>query len=107
MINQLSSEQVVNDFLNKMLTDAGMDTTSPEVREQMMNDLKNRLEERFFATILSNLSEEKVTELRELTEKGADQDKMGQFITGNIPNADELFAQSMLSFRDTYLGVTA
>ena len=106
MLTELSSQQVVNDFINKMLTDAGMDNISPEVREQMSNDLKNRLEDRFFATILANLdSEDKITVFREITESG-DPEKMSQFISTNMPNADELFAQAMMTFRDVYLGLS-
>ena len=56
MLTELSSQQVVDDFLNKVLTDAGMYNVSPEVRSQMFNDLKNRLEDRFLATILANLN---------------------------------------------------
>ena len=31
---------------------------------------------------------------------------MNQFISAHVPNAQELFAQAMMSFRDTYLGIT-
>ena len=107
MLTELSSQQVVNDFLNKMLTDAGMDNISPEVRGQMLNDLRNRLEDRFFATILSNLNEEQITAFREIIEGQNDgSDKMDKFISTNIPNAAEVFSQAMMTFRDVYLGVS-
>ena len=51
----------------------------PEVREQMMNDLKNRLEDRFIATILANLNDEQATAFREIAEAGGDSEKMNQF----------------------------
>lgn len=106
MLTELSSEQVVKDFINKMLTDAGMDNISADVREQMSNDLRNRLEDRFFATILASLdNEEKITAFREITE-GGNQEKMNQFISENVPNADEVFAQAMLTFRNVYLGLS-
>jgi|SRR3989344_4979771 len=106
MLTELSSQQVVDDFLNKVLTDAGMDNVSPEVRSQMFNDLKNRLEDRFLATILANLNEDQITSFREITESGGNQEKMNDFISANLTNAPELFAQAMMSFRDTYLGIT-
>ncbi|MEK7140705.1 MAG: DUF5663 domain-containing protein [Patescibacteria group bacterium] len=105
MLTELSSKQVVDDFLNKMLTDTGMDNVSPEVREQMFNDLKNRLEDRFLATILANLQEDQITTFREISEANGDSVKMSQFISANLPNANELFAQAMMTFRDVYLGV--
>ncbi len=106
MLTELSSQQVVNDFLNKMLIDAGMDNVSPEVHDQMFNDLRNRLEDRFLATILSNLDEDKITEFREIAEAGGDSEKMGQFLATNLPNSSELFAGAMMSFRDVYLGIS-
>ena len=105
MLTELSAEQVTNNFLNKLLEDAGMDNVSADVRQQMFTDLKNRLEDRFLATIIANLQEEQITTFRELLENGGDADKINQFLSINLPNANELFAQSMLSFRDTYLGL--
>ncbi len=70
----------------------------------MFNDLRNRLEDKFFTTIIANLSEEKISEFRQVTET-EDQEKVSQFITTNLPNASELFAGAMMSFRDVYLGV--
>ncbi|MEK7569419.1 MAG: DUF5663 domain-containing protein [Patescibacteria group bacterium] len=104
MLTELSSQKVIDEFLNKMLSEAGMDNVSPEVRSQMFADLKNRLEDRFLATVVSNLDENKLTSFREITE-GGDQEKVNQFISTNFPNAQELFSQAMMSFRDTYLGI--
>lgn len=106
MLTELSSHQVVNDFLNKMLTDAGMNNVSPEVRDQMFSDLRNRLEERFFATVVSNLNDGQISTFREIVEAGGDSAKMNKFLSTNLPNSNELFSQAMLSFRDVYLGVS-
>ena len=106
MLTQLSSQQVIDEFLNKILTESGMDNVSPEVRAQMFNDLKNRLEDRFLATVISVLNEEDLAQFRGIVESGGDQEKMNQFISAHVPNAQELFAQAMMSFRDTYLGIT-
>lgn len=103
---ELTFAKVVDDFLNLLLEEAGMDGIAPEVRTQMHTDLKKRLNERFFATAISALPESKVTELRELTERGASGDDIEKFIDSNIPNAQEIFSAAMLSFRNDYLGLS-
>ena len=60
--------QVVDDFLNLLLDEGGMDTVSVEVRAQMLVDLRKRLNERLFATVIANLSDEQISEFRALSE---------------------------------------
>ena len=102
---RLSFAQVVDDFLNLLLDEGGMDTVSPEVRAQMLSDLRVRLNERLFVTAISNLSDDKVTELRKLTEGVPSGEAIEKFIDGNIPDAQEIFAGAMLTFRNDYLGL--
>ena len=102
---QLTFAQVVDDFLNLLLDEGGMDTVSPEVRAQMLNDLRVRLNERLFVTAISNMSDKRVTELRKLTEGGATGEAVEKFIDKNIPGAQEIFAGAMMTFRNDYLGI--
>lgn len=102
---QLTSNQVIEDFLQKLLEEAGMDTASPEVREQMFKDLKLRLNDRLFGTVIANLIDEKLTEFRQITEKEISEEELQKFIDANIPNAQEVFAQAMTDFRKDYLGL--
>lgn len=103
--SQLTFTQVVDDFLNLLLDEGGMDTVSVEVRAQMLNDLRVRLNERLFTTVITNLSDEKVTEFRTLSEKGASGEELEKFIDQNIPNTQEIFAGAFLTFRNDYLGI--
>jgi hypothetical protein len=107
MLKELSAEQYVNDFLEALLDEAGMDTMSVEVREQMLKDLHARLQDRFFGDVVINLSESDLTEFRTMTDSGASQEKLEKFIEEHIPNAPEVFAKSMMTFRNDYLGVNA
>lgn len=105
MITKFSNEAFINDFLNTMLKDAGMTDLDPEVEAQMMDDLRSRLQERFFATVVKNLSEEQLNELIKLDSKKASESEIEQFIGKNISNPSEVFAQAMMNFRADYLGV--
>lgn len=102
---QLTSAQLMDDFVRSLLEESGMDDVSPEVKEQMSLSLKARLNDRLFATVLMNLPEDKVTKLREMTESGEAGEGLQKFIDTNLPNASELFSQAMLGFRNDYLGL--
>lgn len=102
---QLTFTQVVDDFLNRLLDEGGMDTVSVEVRAQMLRDLRVRLNERLFATVISNMPEEKITEFRTLSEKKASGEELEKFIDKNIPDSQEIFAGAFLTFRNDYLGL--
>ena len=106
MNSQLAFSKVLEDFLNLLLDEGGMDTVAPEVRSQMHADLQKRLNERFFATMISVLPEAKVTELRELSATDTTGEAMEKFIQENIPQAQEIFSEAMITFRKDYLGLT-
>jgi len=102
---EITSAQYIEDFLKGLLEEAGMDTASPEVYAQMLTDLRARLNDRLFSTIIMNLNEGKLTEFREMAEKGADGETLQKFIDDNVSDAQNLFAQAMLNFRKDYLGL--
>ena len=101
----LTSAQYVEDFLQQLLTEAGMDTVSPEVKAQMLTDLRARLQDRLFGTIVMNLTDGKLTEFREMIENSGAQEDLEKFVDANVPNAAEVFAQAMVTFRKDYLGL--
>ena len=101
----LTSAQYVEDFLQALLTEAGMDTVSAEVKAQMLIDLRARLQDRLFGTIVMNLTDGKLTEFREMVENGGAQADLEKFVDENVPNAAEVFAQAMVTFRKDYLGL--
>jgi hypothetical protein len=100
----MSSAQVIQDFLKSLLTEAGMDDLTPDVRAQMMQDLEARLQDRFFGALLTQLTDEELTQFRELQEKGEPQEKLEQFISDHLANPTEFLAGVMEQFRNDYLG---
>lgn len=104
MLAQLSAQQYVNDFLGALLDEAGMDM-SVEVRQQMLKDLHARLQDRFFGQVVISLSDSDLTQFRKMSESGASQEEMEKFIQSHVPNAPEVFASAMASFRNDYLGL--
>ncbi len=105
MLPQLTSAQYIEDFINQLLTDAGMDSVSPEVKAQMLTDLRARIQDKLFGTVIMQLSDDEVTLFRKLTESNPKPEVLESFIDAHIPNAPEVFAQAMLTFRNDYLGL--
>lgn len=98
MDSQLTFTQVVDNFLNLLLDEGGMTTMSPEVREQMLNDLRLRLNEKIFALILSRLDDAKVTEFRKLVEEKSSGEAIEKFIDSNIPDAQDFLLKPLWLF---------
>ena len=105
MLTQFSTAQLFEDFLNQLLTDAGMDTVSAEVRQQMLSDLRARLENRLLGTIVMHLPEAEISNFNKLVEDPGAEEKVAKFIDEKVPDSSELFATAMLSFRNDYLGL--
>lgn len=82
-----------------------MDKLAAPVQEQMLSDLYARLEDWLFGQIIDALSDDDLTQFRELMENKASQEQLEEFLEKKIPNAKEIFSKAMLDFRKSYLGL--
>ncbi len=91
-------------FAEKILAEKGVNelTLEPEVMEQMKNDLISRLEDRINAVALIAVPPDKLAEFEQLLDSNS-LEKMQSFLALNVPNIQELIAQELLLFRETYL----
>jgi len=102
-IKNQNVEQMMNDFINKLVVEAGMDKdVDEEVLAQLKNDLKNRLEDRINAAILSQIPENKLEEFEKLIDTGNEETTQA-FCSENIPNLNELIASEFMGFRNRYI----
>jgi len=97
-------ENNVRVFLQELLKDAGQTNLSPELEEQMIQDLNSRLESRLILTAMENLSPEQQDELGKMAEENVDPKSMESFIKTNVADWEKVFSRVLLEFRDTYLG---
>lgn len=100
------SEDIIRDFVNKILEEKGVLEMEKEVVDQMRKDLTDRLETRINASILENIPKDKLDEFEALLDSDEDA-KIQEFISNNIPDLDALIASTMVSFRNIYFGVAA
>lgn len=92
-------------FLERMLDDGGMKDLEAEVREQMLADLRSRLQNALFATVVMKLPEAELPAFNALIERNAPSTQLQEFIRERISNLDDVIAQAMLEFRKQYVKV--
>ncbi|MDP3795360.1 MAG: DUF5663 domain-containing protein [bacterium] len=92
------------EFLERLLGEKDLSDVDPEVRAQMKNDLRERLEDRINAAILAKMPTDKLEEFERLLEN-TDPGEVQSFCQTHVPNLPEVVAEAMLGFRQTYLNI--
>ncbi len=105
--NQLVIPNDIRAFLEGLLDDTNMSTLDSQVREEMIKELFARLDNYMTSSIVENLKEEDMEEFIKMGSEGKGKEEIEKFITDKIPNAQEVFSQAMIDFRDMYLGNVA
>jgi len=101
--NTQNVNEMVEQFINQLVVEAGMNKDLEEgVFDQLKKDLKERLENRINAIMLSQIPENKLAEFEKLLD-GGDENATQAFCSDNIPNLAELIAAEFLSFRKRYI----
>jgi len=103
MANTFVEPASVTVFLQRMLDDGGMKDVEPEIKNQMLNDLRARLENKLFATMVMKLPEVDLPALDQLITAQAGPQQIQQFLRQRIPNLEEIVAEAMLEFRKEYV----
>lgn len=95
---------VISDFLEQIVAKGGGASIDPEVKAQMVEDLRHRLENIIFATLLKALPPEQLPAFETLVAKPATQPEIETFLRAHIKNLDGLIAETLVSFQAMYLG---
>ena len=93
----------IKKFLQGLLVEANLGGLEPQLEEELLRDLNVRLEDRLVLTAASKLTAEKQDEFKNMTDKGVPQDEVEKFLRENVPNIEQVFAESMNEFREIYL----
>lgn len=104
MSNEIQNmDEMMIQFIDQLIKDAKMDEALEEsTLVGLKKDLKERLENRIKATILSQVPESKLEEFEKALDSG--DDKITQkFCMENITNFPELLAAEFLNFRNRYV----
>ena len=90
-------------FVDELLAAQGIEGVDPEVREQLVEDLTTRLNDRLEAAMVAELPEDKLPELERLLDHGNNEVELQKFFADNIPNLPALLARELAAFRQDYL----
>lgn len=90
-------------FFDKLLDEAGFGGVSSELKKAMIQDLSLRLETWLFQDLKKHLKEKELQQLEELISQGASQQELQGFLVKTIPDCQNIIAQSILDFKDTFL----
>ncbi len=90
-------------FLYEMQKEIGIDIPDIEVRRQMIYELYERLNVYLQTLISEVLSDEKMEEYAQLLEKATTQEEVQSWLKAHVPDMENLMAQGLMQFRQTYL----
>ena len=93
-------------FVNGILDDKQLPGVDGEVREQLATDLKQRLLDQINRAVIDALPEDKLSELDAMMDRPdlSEQD-VQSFIASSGIDVKRITVETMLRFRDLYLGV--
>ena len=99
------NQSEIDTFIDNLITDKNLSGLTPEGREQIASELKDALIEQINRAVLNNLSDEKLDELNDLLDKGGmDDEKMHDFIMNSGVDVPKVTTETLLYFRNFYLG---
>ena len=101
----MDTNQAMQDFVNKLVDEKNYEDLDPEVREQIVKDVNERLENTINAKVVAALSDEQITEFEALLDKNASSEEVLAFIGKSIPNGEEFLTQVLVDFKKSYLGL--
>lgn len=97
--------QKIDEFIESILDEKGITDIEPDVRSELVEDMKKRLLDQINKAAIMKLSEEKAAELATLVDDpNFTNEKMAEFMQNSGVNLAEVTLETMLQFRSLYLG---
>jgi hypothetical protein len=94
-------------FVDRLLAEKGLvGSMEEEILDQMKQDLESRVEDRINAEMLAALPADRVEDFEALVNKDASNpDEIHSYLKEHVPGFDEVIANALMSFRNTYLNL--
>lgn len=103
-INQIPHD--LQDFLSGIISEAGI-TVDEQTHNQILKELYVQLDNYILSTIVEELPGDKLEEFTKMAEEGKAREEMEKYLMDNIPNSQEVFARTLVDFKNLYLGNVA
>ena len=91
-------------FIGEMLDAKKLEGLDDEVRQQLAQDLQTRLIDQIDQAIIEHMPEDKVDGLNELLDRDAPEDEVHAYVASSGVDAQGVTLETMLRFRDLYIG---
>ena len=99
----LSGEDMLNDFIDRLVAEMRATNVEPEVLAQLKKDMRESLDQQINTAIMENLPKRKIKKFDKMLDKGADDKKFQAFLMKNIPNFDAIMNATLSDFRQQYI----
>lgn len=100
--NKTGKSEVISQFVDRLVEEKALENVNLEVMGQIKEDLTDRIEDRINAVILANMPPSLLEEFDKILDSD-DEEKIQIFCQSNIPELDNIIANELMSFRNTYL----
>lgn len=91
-------------FLESLLDEVHMEYVDEKQKEEMLSQLYARLDYFLTAKIIDSLSDADLETFTQMNEQAKSREEIEGFIMEKIPNAQEVFKNAFLEFRELYVG---
>ncbi|EKD46934.1 MAG: hypothetical protein ACD_67C00010G0001 [uncultured bacterium] len=102
MENKKTTIGQLENFVEQLISEKGLEYLDSEVLTQIKSDLISRIEDRINVVILANMPPEKLDYFEKLLDQ-AQEEEIQSFCNRSVPNLDQLIAVELNSFKESYL----
>lgn len=97
-------QDALSKFINDIIDAKNFKTLDSDVRQQLEQDLKNKLLDQIDRAVLGALPENKIDGFNELLDRDASKQEIQQYVATSGVNTKKITLETMLRFRSLYLG---
>jgi len=97
-------QDALSKFINDIIDAKNFKTLDGDVRQQLEQDLKNKLLDQIDRAVLGALPENKIDGFNELLDRDASKQEIQQYVETSGVNTKKITLETMLRFRSLYLG---
>ena len=98
LLNELSQEEIVAIYVEKMIADKGVEAT-----DELRASLREKLQDEITKKMILAMPDYLVNKLNEEIEKGADEEVVNKIIDESGIDVETITEKAMTAFRDEYL----
>lgn len=94
-----------NDYAESLVKAKNYSTVTPEMHEELVKDVINRVQDFLIAKTIAKLTDDQVKQFNTLLDTKPTDEQTQQFISGAITDAPTFIGDVLYQFRQTYLGI--